>query len=723
MWAHERECVGLAASGARQARGHTNAAASTRVRSDAGRSHAASRWQLAAIAVPFHFAKQSQIIAMITIGVVFGPWQQWYKSMGLSVPTTNSLFDLGILFVLFMGGMEVDLNALRNYWQLVLVNGLGQILLNFGVFTGIGAAFFAADPEVSTVGLIYFGLCCTLSSTILVLGSLKKRGEMDTLQGQIILGLMVMQDVCAVMGIALMAAFDPTAGDVDVGFIVGYLMLWFAVLLICLYLLNRFVLDALFRFCAESSEMLFIGVYAYSLGIAAIFGHFLPSVNGSTFAQEIGVFFAGVGIAALDYRVQIETFVQPIKDFGVLLFFFMLGITLPSDFAVLKAALVPGVLIALLTVFVCPALLWLTGAVSGLDSRTSFLLGNTVNQISEFSLILANGLVGLKIFTPTMYITIVVATLVTFVLSSMGHVYADDVYERFFRHLLACLDRWCRVKQDKVADFVMTKHVVLLGFNAIALEIAEYYRGIGRDVLVIQLDPKLHHDLQDAYQKRPVVTAQADAAGGEGLTEHGSEEGQVNENLKRVSFRPQESAHGEGGRTRNAATGEAVVNGAQFGGGKSFDEWRRSWEDDGCGTNIYSQYADPTNPDTWHHYNLHHASMVVSCETNTTESDCILAHELKHHEVPFLCVTNSNAQARVLYDAGVTFVIQPDAMAAHTFQRHLYDAKLSKCSFLQVPGRVGGISTCVRPVWKAATTRPTLCVCARVYACLCLSVW
>ena len=165
------------------------------------------------------------------------------------------------------------------------------------------------------------------------------------------------------------------------------------------------------------------------------------------------------------------------------------------------------------------------------------------------------------------------------------------------------------------------------------------------------------------------------------------------------------------------------MNGARFGGGKSFDEWRRSWEDDGCGTNIYSQYADPTNPDTWHHYNLHHASMVVSCETNTTESDCILAHELKHHEVPFLCVTNSNAQARVLYDAGVTFVIQPDAMAAHTFQRHLYDAKLSKCSFLQVPGRVGGISTCVRPVWKAATTRPTLCVCARVYACLCLSVW
>ena len=289
---------------------------------------------LATLAIPFHLAKQSQIIAMIIVGVVFKQ-TGLDVAMELSKDTAASLFDLGILFVLFMGGMEVDLNALKRGWNLVLINGLGQILLNFGIFTGIGAALF---PSITTVGLVYFGLCCTLSSTILVLGSLKKRGEMEAMHGQIILGLMVMQDVCAVVGIALMAAFDPNAYGVDIAKSVGYIMLWLVVLVICLVLLNRFVLDALFRFCAVSPEMLFIAVYAYSVGVAAVFGHFLPKGLGrhfdevnSSFSQEIGIFFAGVSIAALEYRVQIETFVEPIKEFGVLLFFFILGIDLPLN--------------------------------------------------------------------------------------------------------------------------------------------------------------------------------------------------------------------------------------------------------------------------------------------------------------------------------------------------------------------------------------------------------
>ena len=150
--------------------------------------------------------------------------------MRLSKDTAASLFDLGILFVLFMGGMEVDLNALKRGWNLVLINGLGQIMLNFGIFIGIGAALFA--HETTVVGLVYFGLCCTLSSTILVLGSLKKRGEMEAMHGQIILGLMVMQDVCAVVGIALMAAFDPNAVGVDIAKSIGYILLWMVVLVL-----------------------------------------------------------------------------------------------------------------------------------------------------------------------------------------------------------------------------------------------------------------------------------------------------------------------------------------------------------------------------------------------------------------------------------------------------------------------------------------------------------
>jgi Kef-type K+ transport system membrane component KefB len=61
-----------------------------------------------------------------------------------------------------------------------------------------------------------------------------------------------------------------------------------------------------------------------------MFGHFLPGwTKAGNFSQEIGIFFAGVSIAQLPYRVQIETFVEPIKALGVVLFFFFLGDTSP----------------------------------------------------------------------------------------------------------------------------------------------------------------------------------------------------------------------------------------------------------------------------------------------------------------------------------------------------------------------------------------------------------
>jgi hypothetical protein len=66
--------------------------------------------------------------------------------------------------------------------------------------------------------------------------------------------------------------------------------------------------------------------------------------------QEIAVFFAGVSISAVEYKVQIESFVEPIKEFGVVLFFFILGMTLPLQPETILAALIPGVIVAALTV-------------------------------------------------------------------------------------------------------------------------------------------------------------------------------------------------------------------------------------------------------------------------------------------------------------------------------------------------------------------------------------
>jgi CPA2 family monovalent cation:H+ antiporter-2 len=459
---------------------------------------------LATLSVPFHLAKQTKIIAMIIVGVIFGPVLHLEEQMRLSLATMSSLFDIGILLTLFCGGMVVDVGVLKRHWNLVLINGLGQILLNWGLFIGLGAALFS--KKTNFMGVLYFGFCCQLSSPIVMERCLHKRGELHTLHGQIVLGRLLFQDVGAVLAMALLPAVaDQTIVDsasTAKSFSVGWIFVWLAVLLVFVYLLYRFVLRTLFRYCAVSSDLLFVAVYAYSFGVAAVFGWFLPTINGTGFSQEIGIFFAGVSIGALEYRLQIQAFVDPVKEFGLLLFFFILGITLPiRDTTTLSESLLQGLLIAVLIVFVCPSLMWLTGAMSGLNSRCSFMLGNTVNQVGEFALILANFAKALGIFTDAMYVTVVVSFFLSIVLSSMCHEYADPLYTKLFKRLLSSLDAWCRVKEEHTHDFPMQDHVVLLGYNAIALAIAEYYRSVGQDVLLVQLDPKIHHGLRDLYKR------------------------------------------------------------------------------------------------------------------------------------------------------------------------------------------------------------------------------
>eukprot|EP00961_Rhodomonas_salina_P220665 2983372-Rhodomonas_salina.1 len=229
----------------------------------------------------FHKMKQSNIVACIIIGMVVGGSG---LSDSVSRELTAAFIELGIILVLFMGGLEVDVPAFFLRWKLVLVNGLGQIIINLAIFCVLGIVTGLTTEAPDT---IFFGLACTLSSTILVLGGLKDRQEMETVHGQVILGLMVLQDVCAVVSLLVLSSFDPAKeGGPSFGVQIAIMLGKFAATILILVLLAKFVLRHWFKMFAVSGEMLFIGTIGYAFGVAGLAGlaHFSP---------EIGGFFAG----------------------------------------------------------------------------------------------------------------------------------------------------------------------------------------------------------------------------------------------------------------------------------------------------------------------------------------------------------------------------------------------------------------------------------------------
>ena len=447
----------------------------------------------AVVAIILSYAKQASLFAFIIIGVLgglFGVREVINKDV------MTAFVDIGITLLLFMAGMEVDIPGLIKRWKLLLINGFGQIIGLFGISAALGLLYVGIDAsymeaaglpaENAAPALIYFSLCLTLSSTILVIGTLKSTGQIGEEHGQVALGLMVLQDIVAVVALAILASLNPDkVGGSSLGIEVAMIFGKMIGLAIVLYFVTKYLLNPLFRFFAQSGELLFIGTLGYGMGVAAL-------CEVIHFSSGIGAFFAGATLAALPYRHEIEDKVEPLKAFGIILFFMGLGF----DISELKPAqmlggLTEGLVLAILVVILTVPLMLVLGYFSRLNGKPSFLMGAIINQSSEFSLMLAVMCWQYKLFDPHLFIVITLVVLISFFFSSLGHQFLDPLYNAFSKTLSFMDGRSIGAAESGDEDFVMEGHVVIMEYNELAIEIADFYAQRGEQVLLLDLDPHI----------------------------------------------------------------------------------------------------------------------------------------------------------------------------------------------------------------------------------------
>ena len=447
------------------------------------------------VAIILSYAKQASLFAFIIIGVCGGLFG--LKDI-INTNVMTAFVDVGITLLLFMAGMEVAIPGLIKRWKLLLINGFGQIIGLFLISLGFGVAYMGISEDYMTsvglpaenagAALMYFALCLTLSSTILVIGTLKSTGQISEEHGQVALGLMVLQDIVAVVGLAILGSLKPPPPGTEppnLGVEVGMIFLKMFILAIILFFVTKYVLNPLFKFFARSSELLFIGTLGYGMGVAGL-------CEVVHFSSGIGAFFAGATLAALPYRHEIEDKVEPLKAFGVILFFIGLGF----DISALKVeqifgGLVDGLILAVMIVVLTIPLMLILGYFSKLKGKQSFLMGAIINQSSEFSLMLAVLCLQYKLFDPHLFIVITIVVLVTFFLSSLGHQFMDQMYGAFSKSLAFMDKRAPASEEEGGEEFEMENHVVLMEYNELSTEIADFYSERGQKVLLLDLDPDI----------------------------------------------------------------------------------------------------------------------------------------------------------------------------------------------------------------------------------------
>src|SRR3989338_4349609 len=188
--------------------------------------------------------KQPLIPAYIITGFILGPLVLGRIS---DFEVIKALSEIGIAFLLFIVGLEIDLRKLRNVGFVSFIAGLIQVIAVFAL--GYAAALFLGFSKLAA---IYAGLVVAFSSTMVVIKLLSDRNQIDTLHGRLIIGLLIMQDVLVIFALSLLASVNQPS------FTALFMAIFKGVILFGIVILfGKYVFPRLFKFSARSKELLF----------------------------------------------------------------------------------------------------------------------------------------------------------------------------------------------------------------------------------------------------------------------------------------------------------------------------------------------------------------------------------------------------------------------------------------------------------------------------------
>ena len=476
----------------------------------------------AVLTIACRLIKIPPIAALLAAGVVVGPVGLALVESSVNIDT---IADLGLVLLLFVIGLEVNLATLLRSGRALLVSGLLQVPLTVGlawlVFVGIRQTGWNMLQGDYTA--VYLGLTCAFSSTLLVAGHLQSRRQMDTRSGRLAVGLLIFQDIWAVVVLALQPNFahlDPTPVLLTLGGV--------AVMLGVAAVFTRFILPRAFHAVGDAPQLVLTlaAAWCFGLGLFGLhLGDLLRLVGLDleiSISLAMGALIAGTSIASFPHAYEVLTKVGSLRDFFVTLFFVALGmsIPLPHGLDVLALALLLGVIsVALRQVLFLPLLLR-----AGVDVRRAAETSIKLSQISEFCLVIMYLGMDLGHVDERFTSAVIFAFVLTAVLSPALFRLAERSFPRLVDAVARIRGQAPSAPQDAPP---VRPRLAILGFDqlgaALFCELERHSPALLAHTVVVDLGVRVH----DAVQARGAHVLHADLANLDALRHAGVDQAEL----------------------------------------------------------------------------------------------------------------------------------------------------------------------------------------------------
>ena len=426
----------------------------------------------------FHKLRLPTIVGFLLAGVFMGP-----DGMGLirNASQVETLAGIGVVFLLFTIGLEFSLGQLAQTGRTILWAGMFQILLTILVVLLV-SLFLGYGIEIG----IFYGFLVSLSSTAIVLRIYSDRGEIDALQGRLATGMLLLQDLCIVPMMLLVPVLGQS-GRISFP-LIGWAFLKAFLALLIIVAAGRTVIPWLLRQVAllMNRELFVLFIVFICLGMA-----WLTSEAGLSLA--LGAFIAGLVISESEFSHQIIADILPLRDCFSGIFFISIGMLLNLDFLMhnVFSALLNLILIVGIKGGVIFVIFWWFYR----SLRLGVVLGLSLAQVGEFSLILAKAGAGYGLLTATSEQTFLSASILSMIVTPFLIQWAQRLAFGIEAVVRAPSGE---LLSEKKEGGLTTGHVIVVGYGLNGQNLSRVLKEVGIPYRILEMDPDLVNEARAA---------------------------------------------------------------------------------------------------------------------------------------------------------------------------------------------------------------------------------
>lgn len=301
---------------------------------------------------------QPAVLGKLIVGIILGPAVLGWVQDGEFI---HYISEIGVLLLMFIAGLETDLDQLRKNWKSAFAVAVGGIILPFLGGFALGEMFGFAYHNALFMGVILSATSVSISVQVL-----KDMNKLNTREGSTILKFAVVDDILVVILLAVLMSFFGTGTDVSIGLLIGKKVLFFAVAIIA----GWFIVPRVMKWMAPLKVT--EAIISAALMICFAFAYFAEIMG---MAGIIGAFAAGIAISQTSFKHTVESKLEPIA-YSIFVPVFFVSIGLSVSFEGVGSQI--GFVILLTVVAILTKLFGggLGARLTGFDNHSSAIIGS-----------------------------------------------------------------------------------------------------------------------------------------------------------------------------------------------------------------------------------------------------------------------------------------------------------------------------------------------------------